>query len=151
MPVVLPTSLLESSSSSNKAECSVLVQIDPKDATRLDFEGQTGAIGRFDSDCSGVTLDLKGFQYHGTIHPGPTALVVSVMKTGELKVDAMTDEFVTLTETQNVMAKLNAVVKGKFDDSYDIEEEDVNRRSKVIDEALAAINPVAKKRKRKKS
>mmetsp|Transcript_12638 Transcript_12638/g.22963 ORF Transcript_12638/g.22963 Transcript_12638/m.22963 type:complete len:187 (-) Transcript_12638:956-1516(-) len=150
MPVVLPTSLLESTNI--KAECSVLVQIDPKDATRLDFEGQTGAIGRLDSNNSGITLDLKGMQYHGTIHPGPTALVVSVMKTGELKVDAITDEFVTLTETQNVMAKLNAVVQGEFDNSYDIVEEDVNRRTRVIDEALtAAANPAVKKKKRKKS
>lgn len=148
MDVVLPTALLESSSG-NKGECSVLVQIDPQDATRLDFEGQTGAIGRFESDSSGVTLDLKGFQYHGTIHPGPTALVVSVLKSGELKVDGMTDEFVTLKQTQDIMAKLNAVVKGDMDEGYAIEEEDVNVRSKVIDEALAASNPTKKRKKKK--
>jgi hypothetical protein len=51
------------------------------------------------------------------------------------------------------MAKLNAVVKGEFDDSYDVVEEDVNRRTRVIDETLtAATNPaVKKKKKRKKS
>jgi hypothetical protein len=100
-------------------------------------------------------LDLKGYQYHGTIHPGPTALVMSVLKTGQLRVDSVTDEFVTLEQTQDSMAKLNAVVKGDMDESYAVVEEDVNARSKVIDEALAAASNPTKKRKvsgkRKKS
>jgi len=98
------------------------------------------------SFCIVVTLDLKGYQYHGTLHPGPTALVVSVLKTGQLKVDSMTDEFVTLKQTQDVMAKLNAVVKGDMDEGYDVLEEDVNARSKVVDEPLATSNPTRKRK-----
>lgn len=94
-----------------------------------------------------VTLDLKGYQYHGRIHPGPTALVMSVVKTGQLKVDSITDEFVTLNQTQDVMAKLSAVIKGDMDDGYEVVEEDVNARTKVIDEALAANFNPTKKRK----
>lgn len=93
-----------------------------------------------------VTLDLKGYQYDGTIHPGPTALVVSVLKTGQLKVDSITDEFVTLHQSQDTMAKLNAVVKGDMDEGYDVVDENVNARSKVIDEALAASNPTKKRK-----
>jgi hypothetical protein len=165
MDVVVPTALLAESTG---GECSLLVQIDPQDATRLDFEGQTGAIGRFEAgDTAGelyflsiqpiavmnkvltsvlpvkVTLDLKGYQYHGTIHPGPTALVVSVGKTGQLKVDSVTDEFVTLKQTQDVLAKLDAVVKGDMDEGYAVVEEDVNVKSKVVEETA----PPTKKRK----
>lgn len=50
MDVVLPTALLGEPTG---GECSLLVQIDPNDATRLDFEGQTGAVGRFEVDRSG--------------------------------------------------------------------------------------------------
>jgi hypothetical protein len=50
MDVVVPLSLLGEPTG---GECSLMVQIDPQDATRLDFEGQTGAIGRFESDDSG--------------------------------------------------------------------------------------------------
>ena len=49
MDVVVPTALLGEPTG---GECSLLVQIDPKDA-RLDFEGQTGAVGRLESDETG--------------------------------------------------------------------------------------------------
>jgi hypothetical protein len=127
MKVIIPTSL---SAEPTGGECSILVQIGPEDATLLDFEGAQGAIGRFEADDSGVTLDLKGYQYHGKIHSGPTALVLVVGKTGQLKVDAITDEFVILEKTQDVMAKLNAVVKGNMDDGYNVVEENVNINKK---------------------
>lgn len=50
MDVVVPLSLLGETTG---GECSLMVQVDPQDANLLDFEGQTGAIGRFESDASG--------------------------------------------------------------------------------------------------
>lgn len=72
--------------------------------------------------------------------------MVSVLKTGQLKVDSITDEFVTLAETQDVMAKLNAIVEGDMDEGYDVVEEDVNVRNKVADESIAASNPTKKRK-----
>lgn len=63
-------------------------------------------------------MDFKGFQYRGIIHPGPTALIASVNKTGQLKVESLTDEFVTLEKTHDVMARLDAQVKGDMDEGY---------------------------------
>jgi hypothetical protein len=81
-----------------------------------------------------VILDLKGYQYRGTIRPGPTAMVVAMTRDGKLKVESITDEFVTLdAETRtDVMAKLDAVVEnGSMDDTYRYDgEEDVNRRKR---------------------
>lgn len=50
MDMVVPLSLLAEPTG---GECSLMVQIDPQDATRLDFEGQTGVVGRFESDDTG--------------------------------------------------------------------------------------------------
>mmetsp|Transcript_21131 Transcript_21131/g.29853 ORF Transcript_21131/g.29853 Transcript_21131/m.29853 type:complete len:202 (-) Transcript_21131:33-638(-) len=133
--VVLPPSLFSSSG----GECSVLVQVEPEDALVLDFEGSQGAIGRFEADGDGVVLDFKGNQYEGKIQPGPTAMVLAFAKQGfgpsdkqtkeRLKVDSITDEFLTLTKTQDTMAKLDAVVKGKMDDGYSVRDENVNDSS----------------------
>lgn len=121
--IVLPPSLF----SSGGGECSILVQVEPEDTTILDFEGSSGAIGRFEADDSGVTLDLKGYQYGGSIHPGPTAMVVAFSREGhQLKVDAITDEFVTLTKTQDIMAKLDAVTTGKMDEGFTHREMNAN-------------------------
>lgn len=92
-----------------------------------------------------VTLDLKGYQYHGKIHAGPTALLLVVGKTGQLKVDAITDEFITVRKTQDVMAKLNAVVRGDMDAGYNVMEENVNEAKDKKDQGDS--EPVAKKRK----
>ena len=71
-------------------------------------------------------MDFKGSQYHGSILPGPTALVVG-FKSGHLKVEGITDEFARLVKTQDVMAKLDAVVQGNMDDGFHVEDENVNR------------------------
>lgn len=110
-------------------ECSILVQIHPQDASLLDFESAHGAIGRLEchADNSIITLDLKGFQYDGQIHAGPTAMVMNVQpKTQQLKVDAITNEFLPIRQTHNIMEQLNAVVKGDLDASYKVVEENVN-------------------------
>jgi hypothetical protein len=82
-----------------------------------------------------VTLDLKGYQYRGILHPGPTAMVVSLTKNKgghqQLKVESITDEFVTLHQARNVMAGLDAVVEGNIQDGsyYQYVDENVNARS----------------------
>jgi hypothetical protein len=55
-------------------------------------------------------------------------MIVAVNRDGQLKVEAITDEFVTLdTSTKtDVMAKLDAVVSGDMDDGYKVREENVN-------------------------
>ena len=83
-----------------------------------------------------VVLDLKGCQYRGKLYPGPTVMVLSTVnkKVGEskqerlkhnnktqqpqLKVDAMTDEFLHLVKTGNAMDMLSAVVQGNMGDDY---------------------------------
>lgn len=163
LDVVVPSSLLNDTSG---GESSVLIEIDPSHGKKLDFEGATGAIGRFEADedaskfmssskpyraapsvsiglaslmsvpdsrvlllalTLAVTLDLKGYQYEGRIHPGPTAMVLAV-KGESLRVDVMTDEFVTLTKTSDLIAKLDAVVQGNTQ-GYQVVEEDANRKN----------------------
>jgi hypothetical protein len=80
---------------------------------------------------------LKGYQYEGTIHPGPTAMILT-LRGGEMKVDAITDEFVSLTKTTDVMAKLNAVIKGSMDASYKVVDDDINQREKPVS-AFSAV------------
>jgi hypothetical protein len=107
--------------------CHVLIQIDPQDASQLDMEGSAGAIGRFEASTEGLILDCRGYQYKGKIHPGPTVMVLSHIGDDKLKVEAVTNEFVTLAKVSNVMAKLNAVmVQGEMDDGYKIIDDNVN-------------------------
>ena len=94
-------------------------------------------------------LDLKGYQFEGTIHTGPTVMILAATNQQQLKVDAVTDEFVTLTKRQDVMAKLNAVVSGNVD-SYQEGGDDENAeelRAKSKEEASTEGPPPTKKRK----
>ena len=75
---------------------------------------------------SAVVLDLKGCQYQGNILPGPTAMVIGLSKGRQLKVEGITDEFSRLVKTQDVMAKLDAVVRGDMDDGFLVRDENVN-------------------------
>ena len=63
-------------------------------------------------------------------------MIVALNRDGKFKVEAITDEFVTLdTNTKtDVMAKLDAVVKGDMDESYMYQEINVNRKKKGKDE-----------------
>ena len=114
----------------------MLVEVsDPKDAIALgEFGGSIGAIGRFESDPNGITLDLKGNQYRGSLLPGPTCLVVGFPQsfgarkkdsttdgeplreeTGDkeartLRVEGLVDEYATLVQIDDHMKKLDAVV-----------------------------------------
>ena len=125
--VLLPSTLF-----GNDATCSVMIQVDHDDAKLLDYDGVSGAIGRFESTDNGIVLDLKGCQYQGSLLPGPTALVVGFSSAFQrtnhstLRVEAITDEFATLVKTNDSMAKLDAVVQGHMDDSFQIRDENVN-------------------------
>ena len=59
-------------------------------------------------------------------------MVVALNRDGQFKVEAITDEFVTLdTSTKtDMMAKLDAVVKGDMDDTYRYREVNVNANKK---------------------
>ncbi|KAG7358136.1 hypothetical protein IV203_014723 [Nitzschia inconspicua] len=121
--------------------CSVLIQVQPDDAKGLDFEGVSGAIGRFEVGTANnsLVLDLKGCQYHASILPGPTAMIVGFASkvgnstgnaTPQLRVDGITDEFATLVKTNDSMSKLDAKVQGDYDkhSSFGVVEDDnVNR------------------------
>lgn len=124
LDVILPPSLLTGA----VGECTLMIQVDPDDAALLDYEGISGAIGRFEADGQGVVLDLKGLQYSGSILPGPTAMVVGLSKGGQLRVEGITDEFATLQKTKDVMATLDAVVHGEFDEGFKIRDENVNKK-----------------------
>jgi len=132
--VIIPHSLLNKHQGPGKNECTMLVQVESNDDTshHLDFHGQSGAIGRFEADGDGVILDLKGYQYRGTIRPGPTAMIVALTRDGQFKVEAICDEFVTLdTNTKtDVMAKLDGCTKGDMDETYQYREDNVNANKK---------------------
>ncbi|KAL3801986.1 hypothetical protein HJC23_010330 [Cyclotella cryptica] len=129
--VLIPHSLLNKHQGAGRNECTILVQVDDSGDHHLDFHGQSGAVGRFEADDEGVTLDLKGYQYRGTIRPGPTAMVIALTRDGQFKVEAITDEFVTLdTDRTNMMDRLNAVVEGEMDDGYNVIDDNVNRSEK---------------------
>eukprot|EP00977_Amphora_coffeiformis_P023357 scaffold13100_cov132-Amphora_coffeaeformis.AAC.2 len=95
---------------SNPGECTVLLQIDPEDASMLEME---------------VILDMKGRQYQGRIFPGPTALILGTTTPGigrvvdetennntqQLKVLGMTDEFVRCVQQGDALDRLSATLE----------------------------------------
>jgi hypothetical protein len=143
--VTIPPNFLGHASNSSAAgPCLVMVQVDPEDAAVLDFEGASGAIGRFEANPAGIVVDLKGCQYQGSILPGPTAMVVgftssvgfgrSTSAPTRLHVEGITDEFVTLVKTNDSMLQLDAIVKGNMDiSSFQVHDENVNRTSSKKD------------------
>jgi hypothetical protein len=137
--VVLPSSILKGGGGSSDYQCTVLVEVSgSKDAIALgEFGGSVGAIGRFESDSKGITLDLKGNQYRGSLLPGPTFLVVGFPQSfgikkkepstgengeqvqeedeeeesaGKLRVEGIADEYATLVQIDDHMKRLDAVV-----------------------------------------
>ena len=143
--VVVPSSILKGGGSSSDNQCTLLVEVsDSKDAIALgEFGGSIGAIGRFESDPNGITLDLKGNQYRGSLLPGPTCLVVGFPQSfgtrrkdstleangqpapeedddkeaGTLRVDGIVDEYATLIQVDDHMKKLDAVVTENSNDN----------------------------------
>jgi len=157
--ILLPSS----SANGGGTECTVLVQVDPADAHELDFHGATGAVGRIETEPTsgggGVVFDVKGRQYRGTLYPGATAMVLTVVRPTNftkkrkgrssedggggggddddnrayIKVDGITDEFCRLVGTgrEHAMDRMNAVVRGALGDDYRVLDEDVNRNTRM--------------------
>ena len=75
-------------------------------------------------------------------------MIVALNRDGKFKVEAITDEFVTLdTNTKtDVMAKLDAVVKGDMDESYMYQEINVNKKKKGKDDEEDGTKKIGKKR-----
>mmetsp|Transcript_38627 Transcript_38627/g.93375 ORF Transcript_38627/g.93375 Transcript_38627/m.93375 type:complete len:228 (-) Transcript_38627:272-955(-) len=144
LDVVLPPLL----GTANAGECTLMVEVRPEDASMLDYEGITGAIGRFEANHHGVIVDLKGNRYHGSILPGPTVMVVNLAKGGQLKVESITDEFATLAKTKDVMKSFDAVVSGEFDEGFRVQDENVNKTAR---QAAAAVKGTGKAEEGKKS
>lgn len=132
--IKIPLSLLMTGTSAGSNECSVIVQVTPEDAPTMDFHGAGGAVGRFEVNDDTVTMDLKGFQYQGVLQAGPTCIIASMHPLiGEniIKVESITDEFVTLQQTGDQLAQLDGVVeKGNLDDSFIVRDHNVNSRDR---------------------
>ena len=83
---------------------------------------------------SQVMMDLKGFRFSGNLQAGPTCIVASMHPLiGEniIKVESITDEFVTLHKTGDQLKLLDAVVeKGDLDDSFLVKDTNVNLRER---------------------
>lgn len=145
--ILLPSSILNGGGGSSDNQCTLLVEVsDSKDAIALgEFGGSIGAIGRFESDSKGITLDLKGNQYRGSLLPGPTCLVVGFPQSfgfkrkdatidangqqieedddvkeekAKLRVEGIVDEYATIVQIDDHMKKLDAiVVENNIDDT----------------------------------
>jgi hypothetical protein len=78
-------------------------------------------------------MDLKGYQYQGGLQPGPTCIIASMhplIGQNMMKVESITDEFITLQKTGDQLAILDAVIeKGEMDDSFKIKDTNVNSRN----------------------
>lgn len=98
-----------------------------------------------------MLLDLKGRQYRGSIFPGPTAMVLSIVqKKGDnvqpqIRIESVTDEFCRLVKTGEAMDKLQAKVQGDVDhNDYAVGDvDDVNRPSASETAAAAAAQESA--------
>ena len=61
----------------NPGECTVLLQIDPEDATKLEMEGASGAIGRLEVDEKGGTLNGREFCFGQNDMNGGTYIAIN--------------------------------------------------------------------------
>ena len=62
-------------------------------------------------------------------------MVIALTRDNQFKVEAITDEFVTLdTERTNMMDKFDAIVEGDMDDGYKVTDDNVNSKKKGNDE-----------------
>lgn len=125
----IPISLLMTGTASGNNECTVLVC--PEED--LDFHGSGGAVGRFEVNNDTLIMDLKGYQYQGNLRPGSTALVCAMHPSigdNKMKIESITDEYLTLLKTGDAMAQLDAVIeKGELDESFRFQEVNVNSKS----------------------
>ncbi len=101
----------------------------------LQFAGDSGAIGRMYSDENAIRIDLKGRQYHGSLHGGPTIMVLNI-GTGVFgansssanaklvaKVEAISNEFCSLEFERDQHEHLVGVYSGADLDGLDVDDD----------------------------
>ena len=85
---------------------SMIVQLDD---SMLEFQNDTGVIGRVSVQKRSLTMDLKGHQFTAYLRPCATLLVVGV--TGDrAKVETLVDEFCELSGRRNVVEQMSGVL-----------------------------------------
>jgi hypothetical protein len=82
---------------------------DPLDTSQLDVEGSAGAIGRFEASSQGLSCWIQRLPIPRNDTCRSDRHGFKSCRSAKLKVEAITNEFVTLSKVTNVMAKLNAV------------------------------------------
>ena len=85
---------------------STIIQLD--DST-IDFQNDTGVIGRVSAQKRCLTMDLKGHQFTAHLRPCSTLLVVGVSG-NEAKVETIMDEFCELSGRRNVVKQMSGVL-----------------------------------------
>jgi hypothetical protein len=84
----------------------------------VDFQNDTGVVGRVEVQDRKLTVDIKGQQYRATLRPCATLLVVDVSKPGDAKVEAVVDEFLELSGKRSVMTQMSGkILKGSINRS----------------------------------
>jgi hypothetical protein len=96
----------------------LLVQLN--DST-VDFQNDTGVIGRVSAQKRALTMDLKGHRFTGHIRPCASLLVVGVTG-GEAKVEAIMDEFCELSDQTNIVEQMSGrLIRGTMSKAEDDE------------------------------
>lgn len=91
------------------------------DDSKLNFSGDSGAVGRLSVDAQSLKIDLKGRQYEGTIRAGPTVMLLNLAppvgvgkekdKNGAIasvpaRAEMITNEFVELNFSRDILSGL---------------------------------------------
>ncbi len=122
LPLVVPPSLI------SKSHLNQTVFAEIADS-RLDLEGDIGAVGRFNVDEKEelCLVDIKGQQYIGTQYDCATLMVVKFTKE-EAIVESIGHSFLQMKPSRDVIAEMGGVVTEGFigNDAYDFYEEDAN-------------------------
>jgi len=108
-----PTNCFSLSMSKNSTRLnSIFVQLDGD----IDFQNDTGVVGRISVQKRQLTFDLKGHQYAGSLRPCATLMVVGISDKEKMaKVDTIADEFIELSGKKSVMQQMSGVlVKGNI-------------------------------------
>ena len=126
--------------------------------TDVNFDGDTGAIGRMvaDSNNRSLIFDLKGRQYRGKLRKGPTVLILNTApavgakpddKEPPARAECVINEFCNLRFEKDLLSDL----KGNYTGLYDLADELINevpldRYGKAAEKKKASA---AAKKKRK--
>ena len=112
------------------------------DDTKLNFAGDSGAIGRItaSNEDHSLQLDLKGRQYNGKIMSGPTIMLLNLAPpVGQAnykevaRADVLTNEFCHLEFTRDVLGGIMGEYTGglsRYDDKFEDEVLDMSTSTK---------------------